>query len=353
MKLKFGVILGDMYPAYRAVQCGIMAEKYGFDSVFVPDHIVDINGARIDCWTVLAAIGAQTNTVLLSPGVADVHHIHPAKMAQVVATLDELTLGRAIVALGAGEAMNLVPFGIDFGEARERIKQLEEYVDVMKLLWTSNRDRMAFYEGDFYKLKEAFIDQKWVQKPHPPIYIGVMRSQRLLKLVGKKANGWLSWVVLPERFTKFVKVIEDSAKGAGRNPEEIDKVVWLYMCMSQDVEVQKRAIEVGKAYLYVEGSILKEHGYRVPTPDYTHLLAHKPFPNGEALLNAARGVPEELVKKAIMIGSPDECIEHISKYVKAGAKHFGFRIMTVSGGPSIEDTIREISKIIMPYFKED
>ncbi len=351
--LRFSAILGDMYPAYRAVKCGLLAEKNRFDSVFVPDHIVDINGARIDCWTVLGAIGAQTKTITLSPGVADVHHIHPAKMAQMVATLDELTYGRAVVALGAGEAMNIKPFGLEFEEAKKRIKRLEEYIDVLKLLWVSNREKMAFYKGEFYSLEEAYIDQKYVQKPHPPIYIGAIKSKRLLKLIGEKADGWFSWIILPERIPSSIHLIKESAEKVGRKFDNIDIVVWLYTCMSDNPEVQRKAVEVGKALLYVERSILREHGYKVSGPNYTKILAHRPFPDGKALLDAAKDVPEEIVRKAILIGSPDECLEKINKYVKAGAKNLGFRIMTISGGPTIEETMKQINEKIMPHFKEN
>ncbi len=349
--MKFSAVLGDMYPADRVVKCGVLAEKYGFDYVFIPDHIVDIDGARIDCWTVMGAIGAQTKKIKLSPGVADIYHIHPSKMAQMVATLDELTAGRAVTALGAGEAMNLIPFGIEFESAKKRIKRLSEYIDVTKLLWTSNRERMAFYNGEFYTLKEAFIDQKFVQKPHPPIYVGAIKSKSLLKIIGEKAEGWFSWIVLPKKLPGLIKTIEESAKRAGRNFDEIDIVTWLYVCMCDDPEVQKKAVEVGKAYLYVERSILKEHGYEVSAPAYTRILAHKPFPNGKALLEASKDVPEELVRKTIVIGSPEECLEHINEYVKAGAKNLGFRIMTISGGPTVEETLKEINEKIMPHFK--
>lgn len=348
---KFSIILGDMYPADRAVKCGVLAEEHGFNMVFIPDHLTDINGARIDCWTVLGGIAARTSRVMLSPGVADVHHIHPAKMAQMAATLDELSGGRAMVALGAGEAMNITPFGIEFESGVKRLRRVEEYMDVLRLLWRASRENIAFYEGEFYRLSEAFIDQKCVRRPHPPIYIGALRSKRMLKLIGRKADGWLSWIILPERFAQYVQIIRESAEEAGRGADEVDTVVWMYFCLSDNPEVVKKAVEVGKAYLYVEGSILEEHGYEPPKLTYSHMLAHKPFPTAAKLLEACRDVPEWLAEKAVVVGDVDKCVERIAEYVKAGAKNLGFRIMTIQGAPTIEETIREISRSIMPHFK--
>ena len=190
--MRFGIILGDMHPADRAARCGILAEKYGFHIVLIPDHIVDINGARIDCWTVLGAIAINTSKIMLSPGVTDIHHVTPAKTAQITATLDELSSGRAILALGTGEAMNIVPFGLEFEKPEDRVLRLREYVEVVKLLWMSSRDNLTYYKGRFYSLNEAFIDQRCVRLPHPPIYIGDFRSKRMMRLIGELADGWTS-----------------------------------------------------------------------------------------------------------------------------------------------------------------
>jgi len=349
--MRFAVILGDMYPADRAVRCGVLAENYGFHAVFVPDHLVDINGARIDCWTVLGAIASNTSKVLLAPGVADVHHIHPAKMAQMVATLDELSAGRAALAVGAGEAMNIVPFGLEFERPKDRIIRLREYIEVVKLLWRSSRDNLAYYKGKFYALNEAFIDQRCVRQPHPPIYIGAIRSRKLMRLIGEIADGWFSWIVLPETCKRNVEIIRESAIKHGRNPDDIDVVIWIYTCLTKDPNVRRTAISVGKAYLYVEKSILEEHGYKLETPDYTYLLAHKPFKTADELIKAASVVPEEIVEKAILIGDVNDCIERVDNYCKAGAKCVGFRIMTVKGGLSVEESMKLISEKVIPYFR--
>jgi phthiodiolone/phenolphthiodiolone dimycocerosates ketoreductase len=350
--MRFAVILGDMYPADRAVKCGVLAERYGFHAVFVPDHLADIDGARIDCWTVLGAIASNTSRILLSPGVADIHHIIPAKMAQIVATLDELSAGRAVLAVGAGEAMNIVPFGLEFEKPKDRILRLREYIEVVKLLWRSSRDNLAYYKGKFYTLNEAFIDQKYVRHPHPLIYVGAIRSRSLMELIGEMADGWFSWIVLPETCRKNIEIIRESALKHGRNPDGIDAVVWIYTCLTEDPNVRRTAVNIGKAYLYVEKSILERHGYKLETPDYTYLLAHKPFKTGDELVKAASIVPEEIVEKAILIGDVNNCIERVDEYRKAGAKCVGFRIMTVKGGLSIEESMKLISEKVIPYFTE-
>ena len=350
---KFGLILSDgaaLSPS-QAVRDGVLGEKCGFDSVWIPDHITDYDGgARVDCWTVLAGIGVQTEKVLLSPGVTDVHNIHPAKAAQIVASLDELTGGRAMTALGAGEAMNILPFGMEFEDAKDRAKRVREYIDVLKLLWTATRERRAFYQGEFYRLKDAFIIQQPTRKPHPPIYIGAIESKALLKMVGQVANGWLPWMTIPEIFRDGVKTIRDEAAAVGRNPDEIDTVVWIYTCISKDKKILRAATNAGKVGLYVSKFILRRLGYKEPdVPHYTHMLAHEPFQTWDSMVEAAKDVPDEAVHRSCMIKeSGVECIEFIDEFIKAGARHVGIRPM----GCPVIDVVKEVSDHVMPYFRE-
>ena len=353
MKPKFGLILSDgagLYPS-QAVKDGVLGEKSGFDSVWIPDHLTDYDGgARIDCWTVLAGIGVQTKKVELSPGVTDVHIVHPAKAAQIIATLDELTRGRAMVALGAGEAMSIVPFGIEFEKAKARTQRLREYIDVLKLLWTANRHKRASYRGQFYNLQEAFIIQEPVRKPHPPIYIGAIESNTLLKMTGEIADGWLPWMTTPEMFGEGVRTISDAARSSGRKLDRIDRVAWIYTCISKDKKVLRAALNAGKVGLHVSKTILRRLGYTVPdTAHYTHMLAHEPFLTWESMVEAAKEVPEEAVYKSCMIKeNPSECIDFIDQFIKAGATHIGIRPM----GCPVKDVVEQVSKVVIPTYRK-
>ena len=349
---KFGLILSDgagLSPS-QAVKDGVLGEKSGFDSVWIPDHLTDYDGgARIDCWTVLAGIGVQTQKVDLSPAVTDVHIVHPAKAAQIIASLDELTRGRAMVALGAGEAMSIVPFGIEFEKAKARAQRLKEYIDVLKLLWSANRRNRAMYQGEFYNLHDAFIIQEPVRKPHPPIYIGAIESNTLLRMTGEIADGWLPWMTTPDMFGDGFRVISDAARTSGRKIDQIDRVAWIYSCISKDRKVLRAALDAGKVGLFVSKTILRRLGYPVPnTAHYTHMLAHEPYLTWDSMLEAAKDVPEEAVYKSCMIKETgSECIEFIDQYVKAGATHIGIRPM----GCPVKDVVDQVSKVVIPSFR--
>src|SRR5207247_2220073 len=105
------------YSTPNMVRAGIEAEKHGFHSVMIGDHFLDLSGlVKVDPWTVLAYIGSRTQKIRLTTYVTDVLRTHPSKVAHIAATLDELTGGRVTIGLGAGESMNLIPFGIGFDD---------------------------------------------------------------------------------------------------------------------------------------------------------------------------------------------------------------------------------------------
>ncbi|MFQ5762883.1 MAG: LLM class flavin-dependent oxidoreductase, partial [Candidatus Bathyarchaeia archaeon] len=211
------------------VRLGALAEKHGFDVVWISDHLVDLRplgGFKADAWSILAYIASMTSRIRLAPGVTDVYRCHPAQTANRVATLDELTAGRVMLGIGAGEAMNIAPYGIEWERARIRRERLIEAVKIIKLLWTSNRDSPAHYDGKYYQLKNAWLDQLPTQNPHPPIYVGAFRSPKLLHAIGETADGWLSssFSNTPEIFRKRRQIIEEAAKGVGRDPRNLDYV---------------------------------------------------------------------------------------------------------------------------------
>ena len=129
------------------VKVGILADKYNFDCVMMGDHALDFTGlVKADPWGVLSNIGAKTNNIKMGTDVTCLYRYHPSKIAHIVATLDELTRGRIILGLGAGEAMNVEPFGIKFEKPIQRIKRLKEGIEVIRALWNSNENNKVEYD---------------------------------------------------------------------------------------------------------------------------------------------------------------------------------------------------------------
>jgi len=93
-----------------------MAEECGFFGVFYADHTVMLPpgpGTCYDAYCFLTSLAMITKKIRLCTGVSDCHRFHPALMAHKVATLDQISNGRGMIGLGAGEAMNIDMYGIE------------------------------------------------------------------------------------------------------------------------------------------------------------------------------------------------------------------------------------------------
>lgn len=354
-EIRFGYNIISL-SALDSVKAGVMAEKYGFDSLWIADHFIE-DGALVDPWSVMAVIGTQTKRVFLCTSVTDTQRCHPAKTAHSVATVDELSHGRVGLGIGAGEEMNIVPFGIPWDkDPRDRAQRLREAIEVIKLLWMSSKENKVSYEGRFFHLKNAWLDQHPTQKPHPPVYVGALTSTRLLELTGEIGEGWVSWLVTSETFRERREKIRRAAERAGRRLEDIDTVATIYIGLTDDPELQKKIEEIARIDIVTTDTVgLKNFGVNLSIPEqytYQHLAVTERY--SPTVLNLAKQIPEEIVKKYMAVGSVDDCIEFIEGFVRAGARHISIcdLMIDVKGLPGVEGTLKTYKNNIIPYFKE-
>ena len=344
--IKFGYVISEVTPV-EAIELGILAEKRGFDSIFAPDHMMDFDACRIDPWSVLSAIGALTRRLFLSPSVTDYQRCHPAKTAHIVATLDAITGGRAGLGIGSGEGMNTRPYGIEFEEPSIRIAKLDEAIRMIIKLWTATKNSPANYEGRYFKLVNAWLDQSSVRKPHPPIYLGAIGSSRLLELTGELADGWLPFMNTPETYAKRFEKVKSGVAKANRKIEDIDAVAMLFPSLSDAPGAQEKAVELCKIYLASEPSMLKVLGRPLSTPPdfaYQHTLISSKA--SSVVFEMSKQVPIDLAREVAQT-STDQITETTAQFIKAGATHIVFR--EIDRDPKA--TINKVAEKIMPYFR--
>ncbi len=346
----------------KIVADGSEAESLGFDMVWVPDHLVDIQPPQsiTDAWTVLAFIGAKTQKIRLGSGVTDIQRMHPAKIANIMATLDNLTRGRAVLGIGAGEMMNTKPYGIPWEEKKIRIQRLGETIKLAKLLWSSSYSKPVNFSGEFYSLRDAHLSLSPVQKPGPPVYIGAFSSKGMLRLAGEVAEGWYPGSQnTPESFREKVDLVRDAAKKAGRSPEEIDMIASIPTIVCTDekrraqllVEIKQslKTTLILSQYLIpvigidekdLGGTLPKELDYQfaTPGPAYDQALS-------EAVERLAISDDnlEKAIDRIVAFGSVDDCVSKIEKFVRAGATQIFFTNFVAS-----RENYRQIAKEIIP-----
>jgi phthiodiolone/phenolphthiodiolone dimycocerosates ketoreductase len=323
-------------------------EDAGFDSFWMPDHTVGFGIKRwnaLEAWTTLAAIATQTKRIRLGTCVGDVYRHHPASLAQMITTCDTISNGRVTLGVGIGEAMNLLPFGI---QLKKPVGKTREALSLIKKLWTEDS---VDYEGKYYKFKEAFLQPKPVQKPHPPVWIAA-NSPMTMKMVAELGDGWIPASIFPEEYAEGLKKIRNLAKKAGRDSKKIEPALFTFTMIAQSYEEARKAISLpAKIYFLTRPRILRKLGYDVTDEyDMTFRLVMKEETT-MALLEKAKQLPDEILDKApVFFGAPDDIIEGVEKYVDAGVRHF---VVNFYVRPEmLKDNLKLFAEKVVPHFKE-
>lgn len=277
----------------------MVAEKNGFDSFWFSDHLIDDNIDLVhgETWTTLALAASRTSRIRLGSGVTDTFRRQPATLTQTVATVDQISSGRAMLGLGAGEAMNLVPFGVNLDRP---VQRLRETIQVVRKLWSETNRRPAAFDGEIFKLKGAFIQIRPIQRPHPPIHVGAL-SRMTRELAGELADGWMPWLNSPESYREGLRDVENGAKEAGRRLGDLDLIANLDVAISDDREKARAAANLsGKSALILEVGLLREMGYDVVVPKGTSIRTDTFSRRTMGLLGrAAKRVPDEAVERIL------------------------------------------------------
>jgi len=331
-------------------QC-VLCEKHGFDSVWYPDHMV--GGNPLSSWpelyTTLTMIGVNTSRVIVASCVTDSIKRHPSVIAQSMATIDNIVGGKAALGIGAGEAMNLTPYGLSIDNLYGKLR---EAIQVMKLLWTADHDNPAKFEGKFYSLNDAFLQMRPVRKPHPPIYIGAF-GPRMLEMTGELGDGWIPFSHTPETYKKCLNgPIKKGAEKAGRALSDIEPAFLAATSVSNDREQARERIErAAKRLLVLLPSVLLMAVPQIEHPGYPYTLAHwmgrLKAEDMNAISEISEQIPSDVALRTVFWGTPDDCIGQVERFVKAGCRHiiFGLR----GKDPSV--AIRLLGKVVS-YFEE-
>jgi phthiodiolone/phenolphthiodiolone dimycocerosates ketoreductase len=342
----FGLAEVSAEPA-QAVEDGIFAEKAGFDALWVPDHIVDVNGDKLEPWTVLSALAVQTKKINLGSAVTDTQRSHPSRTAHVTTTLNHLSRGRVLLGIGAGEAMNVLPYGLPWGDPKTRITRLEEAIRVIKLLWSSSREKRVSFRGAHFSLDNAFISLGQYESSPPLLYVGAMNAAAMLDMAGRLGEGWFSWFNTPETYSRKWSVVSNAAVESGRDPAKIDACSHVLMALPRNAEERRSAMLGAKATLLMEKRTLASMGYRAPA----NLLQYQNFTISEErtarIMKEAELIPDEYVHRCMAVGSMEEVEQLVERFVKAGFKHLV--VADLLAPKSTRRTIESLSKLIASY----
>ena len=226
----------------KTVEVAQLAEKLGFDSIWVYDHFHNVprpaHETVFECWTVMSAISQLTSTIRLGQMVGCNLYREPSLLAKITSTLDVISGGRLDWGIGAGWYENECRgYGYDFPEPKVRIAMLRECVEIVRSMWTQEE---TTYDGKYYTMLRGNCDPKPLQKPHPPIWIGGGGEQLTLRVVARYAD-CSNFGGSPEDFARKREILKGHCVAVGRDESEIRKT-W-----SPDVFIRRTEKEIKAA----------------------------------------------------------------------------------------------------------
>lgn len=220
-KMHFGVTLPQIKRSWEETRTAAQTvESLGFNSVWFNDHIYGIPMPQLpilEAWTALPAVAAVTSRVQLGTLVSPVGFRNPALLAKSVGTLEEISGGRTIVGLGCGwYGDEFSGYGIDFPPVAQRLEQLDEAVQLMRLLWS---EEQVTFAGKHFRTKDVFCAPKPAQQPS--ILLGGGGEKVFLRICAERADIWNNLAVNQEHLGRKIDVLNRHCDAVGRDPAQI------------------------------------------------------------------------------------------------------------------------------------
>jgi len=217
------------------------ADEGGLQLVGVQDH--PYQRRFLDTFTLVATLLAETRRISFFTDVGNLPLRPPAVMAKAAASLDLVSGGRFELGLGAGGFFDgIAGLGGPRRTPAESVDALEEAIEVIRLIWSS--ERSVSFEGRHYRLEDARPGPRPV---HPMgIWLGACKP-RMIRLVGRKADGWIPslGILSPDELRAGNERIDAAAEAGGRDPRRIRRVLNLQGVIGESRASPSEGLPVG------------------------------------------------------------------------------------------------------------
>ncbi|MFZ2376209.1 MAG: 5,10-methylenetetrahydromethanopterin reductase [Methanothrix sp.] len=318
----FGIEFVPDEPVLKIGHMAKLAEDAGFKNIWITDHY-----NNRDVWTTLAVLSLLTNRIQLGTGVTNPYTRNAAITASSIASINELSGGRAILGIGPGDKATFDKMGIEWDKPLSRVR---DSVLAIRAFLAREQVNQAGFRGA----------QISFTTPKIPIYIGA-QGPKMLELAGAISDGVLINASHPDDFKFALPMIRQGAERAGRSPEDVQ--VCAYASFSADKD-QARAVGASKIVVafIVAGSpenVLERHGIGMDEARaISDAISRFDF---KAAMDA---VTPGMTEAFSISGSPVDCRARVDELLKTGVTQI---VVGSPIGPNKESAIKLIGKQVI------
>jgi len=302
------------------------SEEIGFDLTLIAElNLNDIKGVEapsLDAWSTAAALAAVTQRLELMVAVRPTMH-NPALLAKQAANIDHISGGRiSLNVVSSWWKEEARQYGTQFDEHDQRYARTSEWLDVVSGMWSQPKYSFA---GTFYKVENAILEPKPVQKPRPVIYAGG-ESPTAKDLIARKCDAYLMHGDPPERIAEKVTDLRARREFHGLDAMTFGLAGYV-VCRDTEAQAKKEVERI---------TDVKQHaaGY-ANYQDWLQNTKLEQRVSVEDYSVSNRGL------KAGLVGTPEQIAEQLKKFERAGAD-----LILLQFSPQLEEMERFAEEVI-------
>lgn len=342
MRLATGLLVLPAHPVDRLAAIAQLAERAGYDCLWIADE-------RFfrEAYGCLAHCALHTRRIRLGPGVTDPYSRHPALTAMAIATLDEISGGRAVLGIGAGVS-GFRELGID--ASRSAVAMREAVALIRRLL----AGETVSVKGEQVSVHDGRLDFA-PPRADVPIYVASQRAAGC-RVAGRVADGAIMQGCVAEPLLRFFReTVREGALQAGRDPAAVELVARINVCVAEDRATARDAMRptiVRSLAAQRPGFFtFATAGLTVPAGLRDKVLA-LPYTHDPAPLRAvASEVPDAFVDAVTLTGPPPPIAREVVRMVRGGIGQLLVYPLAVDG--RIETTIERFQAEVMPLVRAE
>ncbi len=301
MKFGFGHVPSEHFE--RHVELVALAEDLGYDYAWIPDQTF-----YRDTYVMLTACAAKTKRIRLGVGVTNPYTRHPAIAARAIATVDEISGGRAVLGIGAGNNKELLaPLGIDQGRAAAKCKEM--LLVVREML----SGQTVAFKGEEFTVDG--VGMEFETRPDIPLYLAG-RGPMILAAGGEVADGVIIGGLCSEKGLRYAfDLIKRGASQAGRDLAAMDTVSWVTVHLAEDRQsvLDNLRPVVGHIMGGAPETVLQTLGFE---PGFIAELKKKYRAGGPKGVTSM--ITDDAIEAFTIVGDAVECAERIKNLEKWG-----------------------------------
>ena len=331
--MRFGIrLLQHLGDSHELLRLAELADRAGFDQIWFPHDAFMRN-----TWALTSAAALRTERAKVASIATNPYTTDPSEIATYLATLDELTRGRAAIGIGMHTRQMVEWTGIDTEDYLERTREAVELV--RKLL----RGESADHDGSVYRWDDQCYLRFDPERRQVPIYVAAFGPE-YLALTGDIGDGSLPMITPPESAPHMVQQVQRGLERVDRKNAEFDLAGCAWLSLARQRDAAEDTLRPIVAYFgpYFEREALSEIGLSPEDFDPIRQLIEEGDYDA-----AAAAVTESMLGLAI-VGTPMEVIERIEWLGEQGLTQ-----VNLGGplGPDPAEAIRLMGEEVIPHFR--